>query len=272
MSKVLKVSKVILDTRDSKKLGNSGNNETCHVRWDISRQIKDIPRGNISWIQYNKVTMCNSFVNIIPSGATFKWDVFIADAFSDTYSVIIPTGQYTAAQLIPVLAAAMSAAVGTISATAATPYTVVMDAITNLITITNSTGNKIQMYANSTSTINRILGFTGDHIPAIAMTANRIPDLRGLSSIQLKSNFAGSNDIRYSGSGESNYNSFSIDIPMAQAAFGETLVWQNLNPHDLNYVNNIPHYIECELRTRSSRITHNSSYDWSMEVLVAHYQ
>jgi hypothetical protein len=149
-------------------------------------------------------------------------------------------------------------------------YTVSISNITDKITISNdNVAADISLDPDDgVSTMLSVMGFTEATVSANSITANRLVNIGGLKNLLLKTNIGGENLIRYSGDNGKN-DGFTYRVPI-NVPYGWTVHHRNENIHDLIYVNNLPHILEMELRTRKTTLVNTNNSDWSITFLVAH--
>lgn len=249
---------LILDTRDGTYLEGP-----AHTQWNISHAIQNL-RGKINWVQVMALEIPHTFYNIDSTNNTIVLEVYLPDMVTPaavpllTYAV--PEGHYTSTEFTAAITAGLSALPG------ADAYSSVIDANTGKWTLTNDAGNTIKfVYANNT--IGRRIGLTEDSIVAASLTGQRSVDLRGITSLMVKSNISSVHAVNYSGPGGS-ISTFLAEAKVNEA-YGKTVFWTNDNTHNVVQVGqSLPDIIELSLVSRKTVLINTRGFDWRISILI----
>lgn len=249
--------KLVLDSRD----GDVQNNTPANVSWIVADALRDLNNKQVNWIQLASATIPNTMYNIIDSNNTLAFDLYDPTGVTllSSHTITIPRGHYNGNEFIAAVNSYLSASGNT--------YTLSIEALTDLITITNNTGNQILLKFNE-STMMRVLGYLEDQ-KGVSVLANRPPDLRGVTDVLIQSNITQNKPVRYSGSNGST-NTFLGIIPV-NVAYGNTIYYTNENMRDIIECNKIPDNIEIQLRNRKNLPLEINSFEFKI-ILIINYE
>jgi hypothetical protein len=233
-----KITQLILNTI------NSNNQNSSNPQYYIRQ-----PFDNIVGYSFSGFSGVNSFNVIDSRNNTLQFSE--SDSSSTIRVITIPTGNYTITSLMASIKTLMDAA-GT------NTYTVALNSVTNLVTITAATKTFKILTANNHCYYE--LGFVVSSAFALSQTGSVIYDLSGVKTISIVSNSFGNNSKLIN----TNYNIVGI-VPIEVPFLGV-----------INYKHN-PVFIDVQISELSSisftlldergRIL-NCTHDWSLTLYI----
>ena len=223
----------------------------------ISDAIRDL-KQKVNWIQLLSATIPHTFHNIIDSNNTLVFDLYDPTGVSllSSHTFSIATGHYDGNTLIAAVLAGLNSTGNT--------YTIVMDSIKDIMTITNTNGNQIHLKFND-STMMRVLGYLDD-AKGVSIVADRQPDLRGVVDVLIQSNITQNKPVRYSGD-DGSTNTF-LGIMPVDVPYGQTIFYKNDNINDRIATNHLPESVEIQLRNRKNLPLEINNFDWKVVILI----
>lgn len=258
--------KLILDTRDAIKISGNTNN----VRFSVGDQVRDL--SSINFIKAISAEIPNTAYQITNRNNTVVFNLYTPlDVVIGVITVNLGPGHYSLTEFVDALKSALD-----VDPLNTDTYTVETDPITDLLTITNNSGNKI-VFDFEASTMGRVMGFRQstpvDKLPLTAtssVTSDTLVDLRGVTTLLVRSNIT-QKAIRYSSSSGVDTNSFIAYIPMSEP-YGKSVFYKNNEPNDLiTNVNNIPSTIDLSLVTRDGQtLVDINNFDWKLVLLISY--
>jgi hypothetical protein len=221
-------------------------------------------RKRIAWCQLSNAEIPNSIYNVSDTTNELTWDVNDnLGVFIRQSSLVLPSGYYNTSNEFTT---ALELALNNNDADA---YTVTFDDITYKLTVTNDTGNHIQFLYDESELLN-IMGWTADSDISNVVTATRPLDLRGVTQIQLESNFVGSHSYVYTSKESGSVRTFLGVVPMDRG-FGETVFFAEVNNRNITKISNIPSTIEVKVVNRGGNLIDLNHFHFKLTVLIGYY-
>lgn len=246
--------KLILDSRDGQKIAGSTN----YVRFNVGDQVRDLT--SVNYVQLIEAEIPNTMYQIISSNNTAVFDIYDAGGtvFQRQITVTIPVGHYSLAEFTSALQVQLNLDTAT--------YTVTNDNITDLQTIAITSGETLQ-FRFDLSTIGRVMGYLDNSTIATSIVSDRQPDLRGITTVLIKSNIS-DKAVRYSSSSGTDLNTFLGYVPITEA-YGSSVFYKNNNSEDIiTSVNRIPNTIEIGIVNRENIFVDLNEYEWKIILLI----
>jgi hypothetical protein len=245
---------LLFDSRDGTQI--SGTN---HVSFDAYNMLRPLSDKKINWLHFSSMSFLNVFNNIIDTNNTLTWEIYSGAVLQSTKSCTVPVGYYSSTTVfLAALTAAMDATPGSHT------YTLALDSLSNKLSITDDLGDDIKFIWDD-STIGRTLGFLEDTKESTTITADRALDLRGTTSIMVKSNIT--DYIRHTGVG-GNTKSFLHNVKI-ESEYGSNTNYHNVNNRSTISINNeLPSEINFHMMTRREVELDMNLFDWSIELII----